>query len=275
MKRKLKRAKEKKEAKESGGLKDLYENLHAIDIIERIERDMKANGGPMKIIFDPENLERHGKIGFDRMVPHESPWIHTKQALGMRDDKNFDILWNYFGRDLGQPPTRCQSCWKVVVRPQTVVQLMQLHGLQVQMAQSDRIYGCKCGIEVRSNVCALYGGYFYTRSLEEGRETHEYVKDEVNKRIGDIPVFLKRGCTELELMYGDPDKWHIRKGQKEFEEWILSHFEFPEKEAPQPEIAQTHIRRHWIDWAASRGDETYEQLISIPLHATYKHYEKS
>jgi len=202
------------------------------------------------------------------------PWVHVKKARGMRDDIQFDLLFRYFKEDLGMPPVRCQHCWKVVVRPRTVVELFKL--LELQERIKDKVYGCKCGVEDRPNVNSLYGGYIYCRSKDEGLDTYKLVRKEVDKSINkNINVFLKRGCTEMEVTFGDPDKWFYNDAQKKVEQFILSKFDMPDFDIQdQPKVAQEHIKPTWVEVACAYGDQTYRQLTDSPMHTEYKHYEQ-
>jgi hypothetical protein len=134
------------------------------------------------------------------------------------------------------------------------------------------VYGCKCGVETRDYVNGLYGGYFYNRSLEEGKECLEMVKVAVAEKIGDVDVILKRGCTEYERYYGDSSKWALTDEQIAAENQILNHFEIPIEMPPQPQWVQLHIMRTWIEFACKHGDKDYLNHVGQPIHAEYVHY---
>jgi hypothetical protein len=154
-------------------------------------------------------------------------------------------------------PEYCHGCYKVVVRPKTLVQLFALEKLQYELGRPG-----KCGIEVRDYTPALYGGYFYNRGLEEGQECYEAVREAVNKYplLGeDVDVYLKHACTEMERKYGASDKWEeVTDAQKEVEQLIQDHIVYDPTIQDQPKHFLVHTHRRWIEWAFQHGDETYK-----------------
>ncbi len=242
--------------------KGLYEGLVTMDVVGAMEPLLCPNG-PWYI--DSKTFQ----ITVDELVAHHAPWVMIKYPKGLNCRLYFDVFFRQFGHIFKQPPSRCQSCWKVVVKPQTVVQLFTLMELQDRI--KDKLYGCKCGMEERHYVNGLYGGYFYNRTKKEGKKCLELVKEEVNKTIGDIPVFLKRACTEMEDKFGDSDKWEVTqdhvRDEIEISQYIKD-FEDPK----QPQYVKLHIMRRWIEFACKNGDETYLELCNEPLHSTYRKY---
>ena len=127
----------------------------------------------------------------------------------------------------------------------------------------------KCGIEERPIVHGLYGGYFYNDSLEEGLECYEKVCDAV-----DMPISLKRGCTEFELACGNSRTWEVTDSQLGFEDMVdRCVVKYPEDHARQSFHAIQGVHRSWIEWAYAHGDKTYlEYTDGWPLYtppATY------
>ena len=135
---------------------------------------------------------------------------------------NWNVPWHYINDDperaarcrkllilfqaFNFKPSFCRdSCWKVVVSPRTLRELYQLRLIQLDMVDADPKCWCKCGIEMRPiNGGVLYGGYFYENSKEVGLKRWHEVRSLVD--FG-IPVILKRHCTEMELRFGDPEKY--------------------------------------------------------------------
>ena len=162
-------------------------------------------------------------------------------------------------------PIHCLGCWKVVVRPKTLKQLFALENLQKELNLPS-----KCGIEVRNYVPALYGGYFYNRSLEEGRACYKKVREAVteNENLGeDIQVYLKRACTEMERKFGETDKWEeATEEQKEIEKIIFSLIAYDPIGQKQPSHFMAHLHKSWIEWAFTHGDETYKEYTNgLPI----------
>jgi len=156
-------------------------------------------------------------------------------------------------------PSPALDCWKVVVRPRNVLELVALHNIQKKMGVPS-----KCGIEPRENVAANYGGYFYNRSFEDGLEREAEVSEIVHKEINkDVPVFLKRGCTGIEEMFGRSDKWKMAEGQEALEARLNKCFDESFKEpktAGHPEDLEREIFEEWLHFAHSRGDMSYLRI---------------
>lgn len=211
-----------------------------------------------------------------------TPWVHQKHIVEL-DCR----LWHKIMFDIVNPrlapearfvPSGCQSCWKVVVRPKTVVQLFLLHELQSKMDIPS-----KCGIERRSTVEGLYGGYFYNLSHEAGEECYIKVREAVDGYPGlgpDVKILLKRACTEYEAAFPCSSTWEIKPHQMEFEKAIqdslLVKDEDKEVEKGQPAIVKRKVFREWVEFAYENGDMTARQLNGgAPLFAPYETYHNS
>jgi hypothetical protein len=180
---------------------------------------------------------------------HHTPWIHQKSSIYKRCGFDHNICFNYFGII----PPRCLECWKVVVNPRNFSEIVKLRALQ-----QDFDVPSKCGIEMRDYTNKLYGGYFYTNSFDEGRDMYKLVREGVNDMISpDVPVILKRGCTEFEMIAGPSPGWHMtlqqERGLLELEGFVEQHY----SNAPQSELVQNYVFLKWILWAHYCGDMTY------------------
>jgi len=216
-----------------------YAELAAKDLITKFKAE-----------FDNRSyfLRDDGKIDRTLRMSHDSPWIHVKSA----PNRNCGLYHTYHER-LGFIHSVCQECWKVVVRPRTLLELYKLLELQKALG-----FPCKCGIEKRETVSALYGGYFYNDSIEEGRECYKAVRSNVDLNMSpDVTVILKRGCTEFELAQGPSDKWEVSEEQKRME-CLLNDLIVQDRDLrPQPDHLKDSIFRTWIHWACANGDMTY------------------
>ncbi len=199
---------------------------------------------------------------------YDGPWIYTRPD----PDKNC-ALWHRVLFNLVEVfPTKCLDCWKVVVRPKTVKQLIAL--LEVQ----ETLYPgfCKCGIEVRKYVHGNYGGYFYNSSKEEGLESYRIVRALVDEHLSTgVDVTLKRYCTEFELKFGpsneieatlergffinDEGKTVTVPTRDEIDIWegiVENAFDLHSEQSPQPGIVKMHVVKGWFERAYEIGDKT-------------------
>lgn len=229
-------------------------------------------------------LERQGYIirpSDSKFVPRsvsiawDAPWVYVQSDPCARCDLYHRVFYNV----LDHIHTYCRSCWKVVVRPQTVTQLFDLYEFQREMG-----IPCKCGIELRSTVFGGYGGYFYCRSKEQGLERYEEVRKLVDERLSNsVPVILKRYCTEFELggeggIKGKGPSNQIGETtpeEKEMESYIESYFPRMGTSISQPKYLIADVMLRWIHHAWEIGDKTcLEFTDNVPLTKPYITYHE-
>jgi len=202
-----------------------------------------------------------------------TPWHHVKHAWWVHCNMWHQVMFDVVFARLGKKwvPSKCQGCWKVVVRPKTLKQLFAV--LDIQKAMD---VPCKCGIEVRATTASNYGGYFYCSSLPEGLERYEQVRKAVDNHVvlgPDVDVLLKRGCTEYEHACGPSDGWTVTDEQLQVEQVVERYVILDDVEVKQPEKLIHHTHRQWIEFAYQRGDQTYlDYTGGQPLFPKYKTY---
>lgn len=245
--------------------KNLYRRVGKLDIISRI-RPLLEKQGYIVRTEDDKIVPKMVSAGWD------SPWIYVQSDPTARCDIFHKVFYNI----LGHIPTYCRNCWKVVVRPQTLTQLLDLYELQKDMGVP-----CKCGIERRDSVFGLYGGYFYNQGKERGIERYHEVRALVDEHLGkDVPVILKRYCTEFEIggtgVSGQGDSLTTEDTtpeEKEMEEYILHHFPRVGHNNPQAKHLVATVIQRWIMYAYKNGDETYKEVTNgEPLFPPYRMY---
>jgi hypothetical protein len=181
-----------------------YDQLVASDVVEWVKDLLQQHGYTWR--YEDGKIIAQMQAGIA-----DTPWHHVKGDHRLNCALWHQIMFNMVSLRLPPErrfvPSKCQACFKVVVRPKTLEQLFALMELEQRLGRP-----CKCGIESRDSVHALYGGYFYNWGLAEGLDCYELVRAEVDKepRLGpDIDVFLKRSCTEYEHACGDSDTWKV------------------------------------------------------------------
>ena len=241
----------------------LYEDLKGRDIIAAIKPMLKA--GVLEL--------RHsdGKV-VPCLLKHtwETLWLHHRPSYRhncfiWKDVVFENIVMRVLPANLRFVPSSCMECYKVVVRPRSLKELFSLAELQY-----DLDHASKCGIEVRESVRGHYGGYFYNRGLAEGQACYEKVRTAVDERISpEIPVLLKRSCTEMEHGVGPSDTWEVTPAQQQFEELIESRFSMDIPVLVQQNHLKDHVKRRWIEEAYKFGDATVNEYIDGPLFPEY------
>jgi len=201
-----------------------------------------------------------------------TPWLHHRLSYRhncyiWKDVIFENVIKVVLPKEKWFVPESCQGCFKVVVRPQSLKQLFQLADIQYELN-----FASKCGIEIRPSVFGNYGGYFYNRGLDEGKVCYDIVKKIVTKQIGNVPVILKRGCTEMEHGVGPSDKWTITPEQAQFENLIKDTFAMDIPVIGQTPHAQDYVKQLWIEEAYRFGDKTVYDYIDEPLYPGYVTY---
>ncbi len=218
-----------------------------------------------------------GKFIADTTMAFDTPWHHVYHHPTLNCHLWNKIIFEFvsMAQEPGKRfvPRKCQECFKVVVRPNTLFQLFSLLELQKGMGRP-----AKCGIEVRDTVSGLYGGYFYNVGLENGLECYTEVRKAVDAHpnLGpDVKVLLKRACTEYELECGDSDKWEVTPEQNVLEDQVETLFINDIIHRTQPDHVIALVHRRWIEWAYAHNDETYKPFTNdeplYPPYVTYHH----
>lgn len=241
----------------------------------------------------------HWDADSGKLVP--SPSSITDDTPWITQNLDFDcFLWNrIFHHGVAQERmvhTHCQNCFKIVVMPRTHRELLRLEEYQETCGMR-----CKCGIEIREYVSRPYGGYFYSwedgeleehlyridgedagrfrvvndiAAIDKGRAKYEIVKAAMAEHVqiedGEIPVILKRGCTEFEAHCGPTDEpryRHISDEQLALEAGIDEHVAYDEGHfiAKQPDVVKDAIRMRWAEFAHYIGDMSYIEWLGHPI----------
>ncbi len=224
----------------------------------------------------------------------DSPWLHANPGHPENPtggDCNIwnDVFWDCISKKR-MIHSNCQECYKVVLAPRTLVELMRVYDFQ----QSEP-WPCKCGVETRGDlfvsstylpvehlgVCKLYGAYWYCKGLEAGRERWRYVKDWADEVFGvdmhgegEVSVILKRACTEFERSCGPSDQWTVTPEQEYLEAQVKEHIVWRPMDLTQPRICHEQTIVRWIEWAYGHADETYKHFTGgrdlYPGYVTYQ-----
>ena len=205
-----------------------------------------------------------GRIELPAQKPPKSPWRFLKYATWMNCSLwkhiTFFRLVEKLPRHQKFVPSWCQDCWKVVVRPKTYKQLLELEGIMGGMDTE-----CKCGVEIRKEVQGLYGGYFYCQSKERGLDMLDLVREKAG-HIG--RVFLKRSCTEYEHSLGPSDKWKLFPFQLQIEGEFERRIYINTNTPPQSQDSIDECHRLWKEFA-HKFDPTFEGSL-YPKYVTYE-----
>jgi len=255
---------------------NLYNELKAQNVVDLL-RPVLENGRFSIRHSDGKFVEREGQLVKD------TQWIHTGNGYGYECSHWHRLIFDVVSRKLKKPftPRNCQKCWKVAVKPRTLEQLFELLDIQKRLG-----IHCKCGIETRSSVHGLYGGYFYNKGKENGLKCYARIFNEFkeNKILHPLlreldednkttRIVLKRGCTEMEHFVGPSDKWEVTAEQNAIEDLIDTFVIKPSIELKQPPHIEWNVKQRWIEFAWQYGDPTYAKYTNgEPLYPKYVTY---
>lgn len=186
------------------------------------------------------------------------PWIF----IGNDSRNKFCGMWNpTFTRQFGIIPTACRfSCWKVVIKPRNVKETFECYEILLTLNLPSKI-----GIDKRTYTFGPWAGFVYCNSLRNGRRTHKHVRAHIPE---EIPVILKRGCTEMEMLLPSNLWDQMSHADIEKEEYLNDMFAFREERFYQSDWWKSEIKERWIEHAIGIGDptarETFEKYAADP-----------
>lgn len=209
-------------------------------------------------------LEQGGAIS---RLQTMTPWCHSKTSPEKRCGLDHNIVFENW--KIITP--RCMHCWKVCVTLESFEDTLKCEQLQRRMD-----YPAKCGMEMRDYTPKFWGAYWYTNSLEEGRERWAEVKAALKEHVSDYAAehcILKRACTEFEMAKGPSPYWHITDEEYAFLEHIESFIKTYDTNAEQQDMVKRHVHLMWVLWAHMNNDMTYVKYNGdkklFPGYVTY------
>jgi len=252
----LKRGKDMKEKSPSPKEPTFYDQLCSVDIISPIVELWQ--GRRITASMD-------GKFSTPEEINLVRAWIISKICPERSCSKWLSIYHRFY--QILPPP--CKNCWKVVMAPQTVAELIEIQQLQDKLG-----WPGKTGLEQRDYTSGL-GGYRafwycpFTKGLEGGRVHFKRVRKALEEIFGgekiawyieEEKLYLKRGCTELERDFGPSDQWDSIDHSAKFNLLETVWETPPELKKEFSPLIYTNYRR-WIEFAIAYGDPSVSQYI--------------
>lgn len=176
-------------------------------------------------------------------------------------------------------PKYCFNCYKVIIEPRTVIELFKIMMIFEKTAfPNDN--SRKCLVEGRPKITGTYKGMVYCRSIEEGAEIIQMLQPIVSDEVSNnIPITLKRGCSEFALSY--PAYTQIEQGAAPMEyksEWkkledradnsaVVN--KIPNAKdtynSPTYVLDDYKVMLTWLKYAATIGDSSYLTISGATL----------
>jgi len=165
----------------------------------------------------------------------------------------------------------CFDCLKISIKPRNVIELIKLL-IVFDKLELPNDNTRKCLVECRDNIPGTYTGLVYCIGIEEAQSMCRTIEKVVMEEISNnIPVFIKRGCSEHDVAF--PGFAKVIPGQKamEYNDIWSEYEEIVDKEyvddsqdgmldshnEPTYTIQDAKAVYLWLMYAATIGDLSY------------------
>lgn len=180
------------------------------------------------------------------------PWLPSGPSGPFPCRPLFRFLFQIaYGR--ARVPWGCRNCYKVKLRPRRFRELMAAKEVLGGLPHPG-----KCGVELGMHQSSgVYAGFLYFDGLDAARAGYHQLRARVDAhpRLGpEVPLLIKRGCTEYEMACGPSDGYRFAPGQEATERELVQRLR-PEPGPPRFSAALTVMG--WAQTAFRIGDETY------------------
>ena len=198
----------------------------------------------------------------------QSRQIFRKNSINLNCERHMKIF-NKFNII----PKFCFSCYKVLVEPRSILELIKLFVVfdQIKFVKNNIR---KCMIEMRPEISGFYKGYIFCSSVEEAYQIADYLEIFIKENIGSgLHAVVKRGCSEYALSF--PDYKAINKSGDQLmnynEDWksieeednLLNSLKSNRiiiPTLPGLNLQDILVIRNWIDYAKGIGDASVHLL---------------
>ena len=195
--------------------------------------------------------------------------IFRRNKLNLDCERHFEVFNNY-----KVIPKYCFSCYKIQIEPKNIIDLFKLYIFFDHLELKNNNIR-KCIIESRPKVSGTYKGLIYCTGVEELKTIFHKVSLLLKKSFGyDMPIFMKRGCTEFSIPY--PKFKEIDESMKYDDDWskfenkIDKNNNYKEKKSSEntlngTSISDVLIMRNWLIFAKKINDSCYKKFnIDLP-----------
>jgi len=209
-------------------------------VAENIDRALEAG-----------HLVRDQDGGLRLAAPPQSDrlWTKVRHRPTLDCKFKFSFLFQQVYRKTAVP-FGCSACYKVKVAPRSLRELVAAWGV----GKGIECYS-KWGVDLNNRFSQnVYAGYFYATGLEEARVIHRVAREIIDAHplLGpEVPMSIKRGCSEYEAALGPSDQYSFAPELEELEVYLRARFRRSKREDRPPPLY------HWVDLAFRIGDDTY------------------
>jgi hypothetical protein len=148
-------------------------------------------------------------------------------------------------------PQGCSACYKVKVAPRTLRELVAAWEIAKRIECRSK-WGTDLSNPYSQNI---YAGYFYAKGIDGARAIFKIARQAFgeDRKLGpDMPMTIKRGCSEYEAVLGPSESYAFKPEMAELETLLRRRF-VERKASREPSL----VAAHWIETAFRIGDDTY------------------
>jgi hypothetical protein len=231
-------------------------------------------------IVDPKTL----RINYtEQSMDWNGNWLFFGNHTALRDC----FLWHsIMFKHFKLVPEYCRlRCYKVVVKVRNFMEAIQFHNLMLAGPLTEGnivpIQG-KVGMDTRFYSEGVFNGFIYADGLEDALEKYAYVRQAVSAYLSpDIPVIIKRTCTEFEREFGPTDSPYWQSMSQEdldIQHHLEDIFHSELNMSIQPDWIKNKLIIRFARWANTVGDKTWAEYFGtdhLTMKAvTYQHLVK-
>ena len=205
-------------------------------------------------------------------------WLYVSDSL---DCRNCALWGEVFFKHLQTIHNFCRHfCWKVVTKPRTVKELIQMHNLMYVIPYEynfiNPIPG-KVGVDTRPYTNWPYATFTYCNSLVEGIRVKEILlhmitkympNDKIDGKHLQDTVMIKRSCTEMVAKIPATDSWWEtpqNRDEWEIERRLEELFTCKPDTLTQPAWLRDKVLQSWLNYANSIGDKSLVDFVGADI----------
>ena len=198
-------------------------------------------------------------------MAYDGNWLFFGNNTALRDCFTWhSIMFNCFD---GFVHEFCKlRCYKVVVKTRNFIDAMRFRNAMLAAPKEQGSltppHG-KVGIDERDYTDGYFNGFIYCDGLEDARKKYALVRKLVDDCVEDgknIPIIIKRSCTEFEKRHGATDSpfWQsMTKEELDFQHLLEDIYAGFKSSSVQPDWLQNKIIAKMAKWANIFSDKTW------------------
>lgn len=255
-----------------------------------------------ELLFLNERLEQGVRRSLMRGVLRINPDTGLIDTSPAAHAAFFDGNWLFFGHNTALRdcftwhsvmfdcfdsfvPEFCRlRCYKVVVKTRNFFEAMRFRDT---MLAAPRLCGCltplmgKTGVDEREYTDGHFNGFIYCDGLNDAREKWKIVRQLLDAHVEDganIPVIIKRTCTEFERKHGPTDGafWQSMSDEDlQFQRLLEDIYKGMKASSVQPDWMQNKVIARMVKWANTFSDKSWTRYFGcddfLTMHAVTYH----